>query len=203
VAARWLWSPRSGWIRRLATSFNASVGYQVRSAASEQPSLDQATGRIGGLRFFQETTAKPFSVAVIWTLGLTTSLTRSDEQTVAERSGNITRSDRVSTSAAANFHFKPPQELIPLKSDIRTSLRYQRSLNEACVERAGATGCTRIADSRRSEYNLTMDTDMPPSVSAGLSAGYVLSEDLHINRRFSQFTLTASVRVFFSAGEIR
>ena len=44
---------------------------------------------------------------------------------------------------------------------------------------------------------------MPPSVNAGFSVGYVLSDDRHINRKFSQFSLTASVRVFFSAGEIR
>jgi hypothetical protein len=203
VSARWLWSPRTGWIRRWVASFNTSVGYQLRSAVSEQPSLDQATSAAGGLSVFQDTRARPFSVAIVWAPGITTSLTHGDERTVAQRSGNTTRSERVSNSADASFHFKPPQEFIPLKSDVRTSVRYQRSLNAICVERAGAPGCTRIADSHRSEYNLTMDTDMPPSVNAGFSVGYVLSDDRHINRKFSQFTLTASVRVFFSAGEIR
>jgi hypothetical protein len=48
-----------------------------------------------------------------------------------------------------------------------------------------------------------MDTDMPPSVTAGLSIGYVLNDDRHINRKFSQFTLTASARLYFSAGQVR
>jgi hypothetical protein len=202
VSARWLWSPRTGWVRRLVTSFNTSVGYQLRSAVSDQPSLDQGTG-VGGLSFSQETRATPFSIAVVWSPGITTSLTHGDEQTLAQRSGNTTRSGRVSTSADASFHFKPPQEFIPLKSDVRTSLRYQRSLNAICVERAGAPGCTPIADSHRAEYNVTMDTDMPPSVNAAFSVGYVLSDDRHINRKFSQLTVTVSARVFFSAGEIR
>jgi len=202
VSARWLWSPRTGMIRRYVTSFNTSIGYQLRSAVNEQPSLDNLTGG-GGLTFSQETKARPFSVAVSWSPGITTSVTHGDERTIADRSGNTTRSERISTSADASFHFRTPQEFIPLKSDVRTSLRFLKSLNSICVERVGAPGCTPIADSHRSEYNLTMDTDMPPSVNAGFSVGYVLNDDRHLNRKTSQFTVTISARVFFSAGEIR
>lgn len=90
-----------------------------------------------------------------------------------------------------------------LASDVRTSLRYQNSVNAMCVVLTSGPDCISIADSRQTEYNLTMDTDFPPNVVAGLAAGYVLTDDRHLNRKFSLFTLTASARIFFSAGELR
>jgi hypothetical protein len=51
--------------------------------------------------------------------------------------------------------------------------------------------------------NLTMDTELPPQMSAGLGVSYIVTEDAHANRKFSQLTVTASVTVNFSAGTIR
>ena len=200
VQARWTWNTRTGWIRRVITTINASAGVQDRSTVNRQPTLGDAAG---GLRFSQETRSRPLSLGFGWAPGITTTLSRTDERSRAENLGNLTRAERSSTAADASFAFRTPQEVLPIRSPIRTSLRYINSLNSLCVERVGATGCTPIADSRRTEYNLTMDTDMPPSVTAGLSVGYVLSEDRHINRKFAQFILTTSVRVFFNAGEVR
>jgi hypothetical protein len=102
-----------------------------------------------------------------------------------------------------SFSFRPPQQLVPLPSDVRTALRFLNSATTTCARSAGLDTCTPIADSRRTEYNLTMDTDLPPSVSAGLAVAYVLNDDRYSNRKFSQFTLTMSLRVYFAAGEVR
>jgi hypothetical protein len=86
---------------------------------------------------------------------------------------------------------------------VRTSLRWSESGNQLCIVRAGAPDCTPIADSRRTEYNLTMDTEMPPQVTAGLTGAYVITDERQLNRKLAQLTLTASVRVFFNAGQVR
>jgi len=204
VTVRWLFSPRASTLRKVLTSVNTSVGIQQRTSVSVQPGLESVNSTTaGGLRFTQETRSRPISVTVAWAGRITTSYSRGNEQTLADRLGNLTHGERGSTGLDASFAFRAPQEFLPIKSDIRTSLRYLHTVNTLCVEQAGAAGCTPIADSRRSEYNLTMDTDLPPSVTAGLSIGYVLSDDRHTNRKFSQFTLTASARVYFSAGQVR
>jgi hypothetical protein len=86
---------------------------------------------------------------------------------------------------------------------VRTALRYSNSTSRACIERVGAGDCIAISDSRRRQVNFTMDTDLPPNVSAGVGVSYILTEDAHANRKFSQFVVTASVTVAFSAGAIR
>lgn len=202
ISARWLWSPRGGFLRKVLSSVNAGLGLQTRRSVNEQPTVD-AEGEAAGLRFTQQTRARPVSLNVVWVKGIVTTLSRSGERSLTNNVGNLTRGDRTSTAADISASFKPPQDFLPIKNNIRASLRFLHAINALCVERVGAPDCLPIADSRRTEYNLTMDTDMPPSVTAGVSAGYELTEDRHANRKFSQFTLTASVRIFFAAGEIR
>ncbi len=200
VSARWLWSPRVALIRRLINSISASAGWQLRSTVSEVPSLDATTG---GISAVQETRSRPFSLSISWAPQLTTGLGHTSEHSRTDQSGNTTLSNRISTSADLTFTFRAPQDILPLKSPVRTAVRWSQSGNAICIERAGGTGCIPIADSRRTEYNLTMDTEMPPNVTAGLAASYVVTDERQLDRKFAQFTLTASVRVFFNAGELR
>ena len=203
VTARWIVTT-GGALRRVVTALNIQVGYDLRSSVSEVLSLGGASGETaGGLGASQETRSNPISVSVTWAPGLSTTLSRSGDHSRAENTGNITVGDRTTTSASTSFVFRPPKDILPLKSDVRTSLRFSHSLNLLCVDRADASGCLPIADSRRTEYNLTMDTDMPPSVNAGLAMGYVLTDERQLNRKFAQFTLTMSVRVFLAAGQLR
>ncbi len=203
LSARWLWSPRTGLVHRFVTSLNATLGYSQRSQTSATPSIGSSTEEPGGLRSTQQTRGVPVSVSVSWAPRITTSLSLSNERSIAERTGNTTRGDRRSTSADVTFSFRPPHDVLPLRSDVRTNLRYLSSLNAMCIRLTSGPDCIQIADSRQTEYNLTMDTDMPPNVVAGLAVGYVLTDDRHLNRKFSQFTLTASARISFVAGEIR
>ncbi|MFI5207861.1 MAG: cell surface protein SprA [Gemmatimonadales bacterium] len=200
LAARWLWTPHSALIQRLITSISASAGWQLRSTVSEVPPLDAATG---GISAVQETRSRPFSVTISWAPRITTGLARTSDHSSTDQSGNTTLSDRTSTTASLSFVFRTPQDLVPLKSPIRTSMHWSRSLNAICIDRADGTGCIPIADSRRTEYNLTMDTEMPPQATASLAASYVITDERQLDQKFSQFTLTASVRVFFNAGQVR
>jgi hypothetical protein len=203
VTARWSWSPRSEGIRRFVRSVTASVGWQERASATAFPSPDAGADSLGALRFTQDSRSRPMSLSLAWAPGLTTSVSLGSEESRAERSGSQTLGDRRSVAGDVTFSFRPPRDILPLPSDIRSSLRALKSLATTCVLRAGTATCTPIADSRRSELSLTMDTDMPPSVTAGLALGYVLNDDRHVNRKFSQFTATISIRVYFAAGEVR
>ena len=93
--------------------------------------------------------------------------------------------------------------MLPLKSDIRTSLRFASTDTKGCITLAGSNTCTSIVASQRQQYNFQMDTDMPPNVSAGVAVGYILTNDAYLNRKFAQFVLTFSVSVNFQAGQIR
>jgi len=202
IQGRWLWNPRDPTLRKVITTINATLSIQERSSIAEVLSLG-ATSDAGGLRFVTETKSTPVTVSVSWAPGLTTAASVGSEHTATDRLGSVTYGDRRNVSADVRFQFRPPQDIVPLKNDVRTSLRWSSSVSTTCVQQAGVMECLLIADSRRTEYNLTMDTDMPPSTNAGLAVGYVLSDDRHLNRKTSQFTLTATVRVFFQAGEIR
>jgi hypothetical protein len=200
LSARWLWSPHIALIRHVINSISASAGWQLRSTVSEVPSLDATTG---GIDAIQETRSRPFSLSISWAAALTTGLSLTNEHSRTDQSGNTTLGDRTGTSADVTFTFRAPQDIVPLKSPIRTAVRFSESGNTICIVRAGDAACIPIADSRRSEYNLTMDTDMPPQVTAGLAASYVITDERQLDRKFAQFTLTASVRVFFNAGQVR
>jgi len=200
VTARWTITPPGGLLRRVASALTATAGIRRREAVTELPSL-QGTGP--GVRTAQVSEGTPFSVGITWGARIVTNVSWSDERTAIDRPGARTVNDRSSTAVDATFAFRVPPDLLPLRSPVRATLRAQGSRNLACVQREGLATCTAIADSDRDEYALVLDTDMPPTVTAGLSVGYVLTEDRHVNRKFSQFTLTATVRVAFNAGEVR
>jgi hypothetical protein len=202
VQGRWLWTPRAGGVRRVITTVNATVAVQERSSVNEVLALSGTTGS-SGLRFSTFTRATPAGLSISWAPGITTAATLGRERSATDRLGSVTNGERDNISADVRFGFKPPYEVIPLRNDIRTSLRWSSSVSTTCVQQAGQPDCLRIADSHRTEYNLTMDTDMPPSTNAGLAVGYVLADERHLNRKTSQFTLTVAVRIFFQAGEIR
>ena len=205
VAGRWVWSPTQRLVRRVIASVSGNLAYRVRETESVQlaPSATGSTDGTAEVLGRQTTTSWPASVTVNWAPRIITSVSLSTTHLDDDRSANVTRSDRAESSADVSFAFRPPQELLPLRADVRTSLRYANSVTQACIVRAGTAECIAISDSRRRQVNLTMDTDLPPNVSAGLSVSYIRTEDLHSNRRFAQFVVTASVTIAFTAGEIR
>jgi hypothetical protein len=207
LAGRWVWSPPQGFLRRVVTSMSGSVAYRFRETESVQPGFE--AGLSGSSVASEEVRSRqlsrtwPISLTVSWAPRIITNASVSESRSEDSRSGNVFRTDRLESAADISFTFRPPQQLVPLRSDVRTALRYSNSASRACIERVGTGGCTAISDSRRRQVNFTMDTDMPPNVSAGVGVSYILTEDAHSNRKFSQFVVTASVTVAFSAGAIR
>jgi hypothetical protein len=206
LTSRWSLAPRRGPLRRLLTSLNVTASLRVRESESIQPPLEVAPGQGTAqeeVRSSTESRSIPLGLSVIWLPRIQTSVSWATDRSRTARSGTLTLSEREQLTADLGFSFRVPPDLVPLRSDVRTTLRFASTTNTGCVESAQAPGCTRISDSRRKEYTLIMDTDMPPNVTAGLSVSYVLTEDAHTNRKFSQFVLLAHARVTYSAGELR
>jgi hypothetical protein len=58
-------------------------------------------------------------------------------------------------------------------------------------------------DSRQTSTQLTMDTDLPPSLGAGLQVAYLINEERQTNRKTSQLVITAFVSFTTSVGQLR
>ena len=206
VTGRWIWSPRQRLVRAVLSSVSATAGWRIRETRSVQTAGAAAGGLEGGgdaIRSDQTTTSVPLALTMNWAARVITTLSVSENRSEDNRSGNLTRSDRAETSADLAFSFRPPRQFLPLPSDVRTAFRYANSVSTGCILRAGDSTCVAISDSRRRQVNFTMDTDMPPNVSAGVSVSYIVTEDAQTNRKFAQWIVTASVTVAFTAGEIR
>ena len=207
LTGRWTWSPAGGLLKRLLASLSASAGVQVRQATTVQPPLEAglstASDGADEIRGVQESRSYPLSFAVTWIERVTTSVTWNRSSILDESAGNVTHTNRQDASAALTFSFRPPKDLLPLPSDVRTALRYARSDDDGCLTLAGGGDCVPISSASRRQYNFSMDTDMPPNISAGISIGYILTEDAHLNRKFAQLVVTAAVTVNFQAGTPR
>jgi len=158
---------------------------------------------VGGVSTTQQTRSLPVTMSLAWAGHVTTNFGYDVSRSTSNQAGSLTRNDRNDASANLAFAFRPPYQLLPLKSDIRTTLGYSSSSTRGCLTLADAPGCTPIMDASRQQYNFSMDTDMPPNVSAGLSVGYILTTDAYLDRKFAQLVLTASVTVNFRAGQPR
>jgi hypothetical protein len=207
LTGRWTWTPRQKLLQSILSSLSATAGVRVVSSQSVQPplgvGLGGVEGPVGGVSSSQETRSYPMTLALTWAHRINTSVTYSVSRSLANQAGSQTRNNRNESSADLSFSFRPPYELLPIKSDIRTSLRYAASDLKGCITLAGGANCIGILDSGRRQYNFQMDTDMPPNVSAGLSIGYILTSDAVTNSKFAQFVLTFSVSVTFQAGQPR
>jgi hypothetical protein len=201
LTARWLWTPPRR-LRPVVASLTGSAGIRKRESTSEQPGLIAGEGGVA-VRTSQLTRSSPRSVSITWGPRITTAMSWGDERTEVVRPGSQSRNERDQVAGDLTFSFRIPPDIVPLRSDIRTNLRFSESDSRTCVRRSGTPDCIPIADSRRTEYSFALDTDMPPNMTAGLSAGYVLTEERHVNRKFSQFTLTATFRLTLSAGGLR
>ena len=207
VTGRWTWTPRQKAIAKILSSVSASATVRITNSSTVQPPLVlesvASASTVGALRTSQETRSWPVSLSLTWAGHVSTSLSYSVSRSLANQAGSQTQNDRTESSATVAFAFRPPYELLPLKSDIRTSLAYSSSNTKGCINLVDAASCVSILDAGRQQFNLTMDTDMPPNVSAGVSVGYIINDDAYLARKTAQLVLTASVTVNFQAGQPR
>ncbi len=207
VQGRWSWAPRSGLLKKIVSSLSATAGLRVVTATTSQPPLQVEIGAladtIGGVSTKQETRSWPLSLSITWAGRVNMSVGYSGSRSLARQAGSLTENSNTDASASLNFAFKPPYEILPLKSDIRTAIKYEATTSNGCITLVGSGDCASFINSQRQQYNFEMDTDMPPNVSAGASLGYILTNDANLDQKFAQFVLTFSVTVNFAAGQAR
>ena len=205
VQGRWTWAPRTGLIKKILGSISASAGLRLVTATTSQPPLSLGPGEetVGGVYTKQQTRSWPVSLSLNWAGRVSTNFGYSVSRSTANQAGSLTENNNSDASAGLDFAFKPPYQILPLKSDIRTSFKYEATNSTGCITLAGSSDCTSITASQRQTYNFEMDTDMPPNISAGAAVGYILTNDAYLDRKFAQFVLTFSVTVNFSAGQQR
>ena len=142
------------------------------------------------------------SASITWIGGVFTvfDVTRSSSERVS--AGNLFRNVHNGQNGTLSFSFRPPK-MGRWRSNVRTTAGYSVANNTACLQRAGQTTCVPYVDSRQTQAQLTMDSDLPSNMSAGLQMAYVLNEERQTNRKISQFVITAFVQLSTSVGQIR
>jgi len=174
--------------RRHETSTSQSVSGGLESAVS----LTQATER----------SLAP-SLTLSWLHGILTSADYSSDVTETVQSGSLFRTRNTSTNAYVAFAFKPPDKLVHLPTPIRANARYTLTSAVTCIESAGVTQCVPYVDTRQRQTQFSLDTDFPPTFSAGLQVGYILNEQLQLNQKTGDLTITAYVSFSTSVGQFR
>jgi hypothetical protein len=58
-------------------------------------------------------------------------------------------------------------------------------------------------DTRQQQTQLSMDTEFPPTFSAGLQVAYIVNQQFQLNQKTAQLTITAYVSLSTSVGQFR
>jgi len=196
----WSLTPSRRNIGRLLSSLTAQATYRRSEAVSEQPTFGSATSV--SLSRSTDRALTP-SLSLTWLGGVLTSFDASQGRTEQLAAGNLFRVQRNQQNATVAFAFRPPAAVGRWRSNIRTTLRYSVSGNTTCLRSAGQADCVPYVDSRQVQAQLTMDTDLPPNMSAGLQMAYLLNEELQTNRKTRQLVITAFVQLATSVGQLR
>ena len=143
------------------------------------------------------------AVALTWRWGVSTSVDASRTRSDQLNAGSLFHTQRNQQSANLAFAFHPPPQLVRLKNPIRATARYTVSDITTCLQAAGQTSCVPFVDSRQTQSQLTLDTDFPPTLSAGFQMAYLVNDERQANRKTSQLVITAFVELHTSVGQIR
>jgi hypothetical protein len=196
----WSITPSRRTIGRVLSTLTAQAGYRRTAAANEQSTFGSASS-VSRARSTERTVTPSFSLT--WLGGVLTSFDASQGRMEQLAAGNLFRVERHQQNAIVAFAFRPPPGLGRWRSNIRTTLRYSVADNTTCLRSAGRADCVPYVDSRQVQTQLTMDTDLPPNMSAGLQMAYLLNEERQTNRKVRQLVITAFVQLATSAGQLR
>ena len=118
-------------------------------------------------------------------------------------SGNLTRISQNDFTAGLNHAFNLPTSISRIRRTIRSQLSGVLSRSTSCLERNGTNDCINVSDTRRSEARASFDSDLAKILTGGLSFSYSLSEARHLDRKFSQIVITASLQLSLFSGDYR
>ena len=196
----WSLTPGRQTVGRVLSSLTAQFTYRRSESANEQPTFESATSA-SQTRSIDRTMAP--SISLIWAGGVLTNLNASQNRSEQLAAGNLFRTERNQRNASLTFSFRPPSSLGRWHSNIRTTAQYSAMSNTTCLRSAGRDDCVPYVDSRQAQAQLTMDTDIPPNMSAGLQMAYILNEERQTNRKVAQLVITAFVQLSTSVGQLR
>jgi len=196
----WSLLPSRRNIGRVLSSLTAQATYRRTEAANEQ-----ATFGLGTSVSLTRTTERALtpSLSLTWIGGVLTSFDASQGRSELLSAANLFKDERSQQNATVAFAFRPPTALGHWRSNIRTTFRYSLTGNTTCLRSAGQGDCVPFVDSRQVQAQLTMDTELPPNMSAGLQMAYLLSEERQTNRKVRQIVITAFVQLATSVGQLR
>ena len=199
----WSVAPSNRLIARVIPRLAAQVTYRRSEALSEQPTFGAAA--VVTTRTVDRTLNPSVSLTLFRGVILTGDVSRSRSDRLA--AGSLFHTERDGQNASLTFAFRPPGGGGGgggrWRSNIRTSVGYSVLANTTCLRGAGQSSCVPYVDSRQTQAQLTMDTDLPNNMSAGLQMAYVLNEERQTNRKISQFVITAFVQLSASVGQLR
>ncbi len=118
-------------------------------------------------------------------------------------SGNLTRTSQNDITAALSHAFNLPASISRIRRTIRSQFSGVLSRTTACLLRAGDNDCLNISDTRRTEARASFDSDLAQILTGGLSFSYTLNEARHLDRKFSQIVITASLQLSLFSGDYR
>ena len=199
----WAFAPPRRWVGGLLQNLSAQLSLRRRQSAADQASFGATAGAGEGvLTSGTDRTLAP-SVSLVWAHGVLTSFDASTNKSDQLTAGNLFHSTRSEQNASVAFAFRPPASLVRLKTDIRTTARWSVASGKTCLQSPSSPTCVAYVDSRHTQAQLTMDTDFPPTMSAGLQMAYLVNEERQINRKTAQLVITAFVQLNTSVGQIR
>ncbi|HUL50205.1 MAG TPA: cell surface protein SprA [Gemmatimonadales bacterium] len=185
----------------LLHGLTARLGYRKRNTTAQQILFGDVAGG-STLSLTNERTLAP-AITLNWVGGVVTSYDISKTTSDAVTSNNLFRTTRNQQSGSLLFAFRPPSALVRLRSVIRTTVRYTSSQDQLCLQAPDQDTCVSYVDTRQSQTQLTLDTDFPPSLSAGLQMAYVINDQRQFNHKTAQLVVTAFVNMSTSVGRIR
>lgn len=185
---------------RLLSSLSAQLGFREMLTSSTQPGLGGA-----GSATVTQNRSRALSPALMltWAGGILTGADATVERGDQVAAGNLFRSERAQYNVNLGFAVRVPTGLARLPMPIRANARFSRTRNTTCLRTAGQESCLPFIDSRQTTGNLTLDTDFPPNVSAGLQMAYVLNEERQASRRVRQIVVTAFVNLATTVGRLQ
>ena len=195
----WSLIPSRRNIGRVLSSLTAQATYRRTQALSEQATFGLASVSVTSST---ERSLTP-SLSLTWVGGVLTSYDATEGRTEQVAAGNLFKNERNQQNATVAFAFRPPSFFGRRRSNIRTTMRYSVTGNTQCLRSVGQADCVPFVDSRQVQAQLTMDTDLPPNMSAGLQMAYLLNEERQTSRKVRQIVITAFVQLQTSVGQIR
>ena len=177
-----------------------SLGTQFRT--SDGRTTTPTTGGLASQsRIYSSSVTPDAQVALKSGMVLNVSYSMLDQEN--RNSGSLNRTEQNDLTAGVNQSFTLPRAFGRTKRLVRSQLSTVFSHGTTCLQSREDDACVTVSDTRRKELRGSFDSDLAKIITGGLSFSYSLSEAAHLNRKFEQIIITASLQLSLFAGDYR